>query len=778
MRQSKAAVFLLSFCLINLKIYTVQSQNLDAEVIKKFSTQLHDVAPKRILDGRLLRISLNGYWKYLQTSDEAYHMAYPEYNDKAWQEMLLPSNWYLRGRKEYPGDQGMDYNGTVWFRRAFYLPESWRGKTIRLELDMVDYYSDIFLNGCYVESHEGYFQKFAFPVENKLKYGATNQIAIRVNSPELPYDLEERIPVGWPKRQNMVKGVFGYHDTRPGGTSKRGQERGTGGIIGGVYIAVKDFVTLDRIQMKSDSVSEKKAIVEMRFLIVNHLEATQMVELIGQIQPANFSSSTAFPFSQKVKLVPGENQICIRKILPNPRLWWSWDYGKPNLYQLNCELKQEGAVLNRSALRFGIRSIAVDEKWNHYLNGIKIYPRGSNYISTQWLSQMDKSDYVRDVQLMKDANLNAIRVHAHLEKQAFYEVCDELGIMVFQDFPLQWGYADLKAFHQSALRQYQDMIEQFFNHPSIILWCCHNESPWDANWMQKKNPEQNKALDESLKTLSLKLDPTRPTIINSGTEDLHLYFGWYSDALADFGDIQKLNQKPRTFLVTEYGAQAVPNLETLQKMFTTDALWPDNKGDSLVWAFRNYQDEQTTKIAKVNKGKSIEEFICNSQTYQANYIKYATEMLRRQKGRFNGLYHFMFVENWPSITWAVLDYYRTPKKGYFALQQAMQPVLPSIEYEIDKVSPFVNLWVVNDLNRSFSHAKLKWELIDSKGKIVNNGQRAIEIAENSVHRICKVSRTEGIAKGDLELRVWIEEKNGKTIGQNGLKPENYILDRK
>ena len=99
-------------------------------------------------------------------------------------------------------------------------------------------------------------------------------------------------------------------------------------------------------------------------------------------------------------------------------------------------------VLDERIVRFGVRSITRDDDWTFSLNGRRIYLRGTNYIATQWLSQADRAFYARDLRLMVDANLNSIRVHAHLERPEFYDLADEMGILVWQDFPLQWGYTD------------------------------------------------------------------------------------------------------------------------------------------------------------------------------------------------------------------------------------------------------------------------------------------------------------------------------------------------
>ncbi|GFP36175.1 beta-mannosidase, partial [Candidatus Hakubella thermalkaliphila] len=116
----------------------------------------------------------------------------------------------------------------------------------------------------------------------------------------------------------------------------------------------------------------------------------------------------------------------------------------------------------------------------------------------------------RVLDMMREANLNAVRVHAHVEPKEFYCSADRYGLLVWQDFPLQWGYTNDEEFSCRAVRQLEDMIELLYNHPSIAVWCIHNESPWDAPWMAERTRNydsgQNLLLDRRLYYKALKLD--------------------------------------------------------------------------------------------------------------------------------------------------------------------------------------------------------------------------------------------------------------------------------
>jgi beta-mannosidase len=669
-------------------------------------------------------INLSGGWKYLPYSGEG-NMGAVTIDDAAWPSMTLPSNWFLLGSKEYPKDatalppvfgdnapgelwpvdvrRGLDYSGTVWFRRTvdWGRGEGPGDRRAIIDLDMVDYYAEVYVNGIAVGHHEGYFQHWAVDATAAMRPGP-NVVAVKVGAPALDFDMAQQYPVSWPKMQNQIKGIFAYHDTRPGATSWRGQERSTGGILRGAALRESAGVDLAELTVTPLDVSDASARLVVEATLRNWTPVSRSVVLGGAIHPANFEGALAATIRQPLVAAPGVSRVRVEVPIDHPHLWWTWDYGRPDLYALDATVEgpDASAPIDRRSARFGIRSVTRDSSWAVRLNGRRVYQRGTNYIATQWLSQADRDFYARDMRLMLAANLNAIRVHAHLERPEFYDLADELGLMVWQDFPLQWGYTDMPAFQEEALRQAEDMIRQYGDHPSIVVWCMHNESPHAMSWMKLRHPRQNLALDEALAALAQRLDPSRIVHRDSGTGDGHYYYGWYDGKL---GDVATADVAP---LVTEYGAAALPPVETLRTMFDAETLWPDTPRDWETWQFADFQPKNMFDLAKVSQGRDIGEFVRNSQKYQAVAVRYTTEVLRRRKWRpGTGIYQFMFVDDWPSITWSVVDYYRRPKLAYGALVQSMQRLLPSLEYTPDDPGKPIALYVVNDLVTPLRGAK-------------------------------------------------------------------------
>lgn len=719
-------------------------------------------------------------------------MAASVIDDSNWPSMSLPSNWFLLGGKQYPpqataaphhfGDNdpgalwpvdpraGLDYSGTVWFRRSVDVPAGARGPLL-LDLDMVDYYAEVFVNGALVGRHEGYFQHWSLDASSALKPG-TNVIAVKVSAPALDFDMAQQYPVSWPKMQNQIKGIFAYHDTRPGATSWRGQERSTGGILRGIGLRESSGIDLGDVMVTPLDVSEASARLVIEATVQNWTSKEQSVALDGRIHASNCDDPRTFPVHAAATAPPGVSHVRVETTIDHPRLWWARDYGKPDLYAIDASLTAGGARLDERSARFGIRSIKLDDHWVFWLNGKRIYPRGTNYIATQWLSQADREFYARDLQAMIDANLNAVRVHAHLERPEFYDLADELGVMVWQDFPLQWGYTDMPAFRKEALRQSEDMIREFGDHPSITVWCMHNESPHAMGaWMKLRDPSQNLGLDEAMAVLAKKLDPSRVVHRDSGTGDGHYYYGWYDGKLADVATAKVVP------LVTEYGAEALPQVETLRTMFDADSLWPDTPKDWESWQFADFQPKTEFGLAKVSQGRDLDEFVRNTQRYQSILVRYTTEVFRRRKWDGNtGIYQFMFVDDWPSITWSVMDYYRRPKAAYEALKESMQKLLPSLEYSPNDPAQPVTLYAVNDFTTPFAKAKATWT-ITQPGKPDVTAAQVVDIPADGVVKVVGLGKIAALADPKGKIEVAIASAAGETLGRASLTHDDFIQPR-
>jgi beta-mannosidase len=539
-----------------------------------------------------MTFSLTGNWQYC--TEDRPEFALPGFDDTGWPRMQIPQNWFLGG---------LDHHGVVWYRHVFHHKPKANFATLRFE--GVDYSADVYLNGQLLGTHSGYFEPFEFDVTKILRPGR-NLLAVRVDSP-----YEQPGPNGWHIRKRLIKGILNHHDCRPGGgwDPQAGQSDNTGGIWNRVSLEEHGPLTIGPVLLRADF-SGKKPVLHVQLSATNRTvkrDATLEINCApenfkGKIQSARFT----------LHLPEGQSRHTFQTPLADIKLWQPWDRGFPHLYNITTTLKAQKNEATAASL-FGFRTVKVEEGFRWVVNGQPYFMRGSNYIGSQWLAEMlfpeiasskthpfggsaGGDPFERDIDLARRANLNILRVHAHVLPPEFHTACDRAGLLVWQDFPLQWGYTDEPDFQAEARRQFQAMVTQLYNHPSIIAWCCHNETPWDSPWMADAaggsyDPAQNRQLDQDLEAIGRELDPTRYVHRASGAGDRHTYPGWYDGHWRGYRD---LSGAP---FITEYGAQGLPVKASLQRMLPQYG--PDTGFSELV-KFKDWLESsrKTSSIAK------------------------------------------------------------------------------------------------------------------------------------------------------------------------------------
>lgn len=672
---------------------------------------------------------LDGVWEYSLNK--------PARDNSKWKQMNIPNNWYL---------EKIEHSGVIYFKKKFEAqPKS--DKEYILKFYGVDYFCDVWLNDIYLGHHEGYFQPFEFLITPYLR--KENILLVKVTSPK-----EDKN--NWPLKKRLLKGIFNHHDCRPGSRSLIfGQDHNTGGIWNSVKIKEIDGIRIKATRIYPLLLPSEKATISIGCQIENYREP-QKAMVKYSLKGYNFSTESICS-SKQVFLGRRDNKIEMVISVERPCLWWTWDLGKPNLYEVRIEVEAEKGGA-KFAQTFGIRKIEIDRDWNWYLNNERIFPRGANIIPAQWLAEYTQEKINKDVGLLKDANVNAVRVHAHITRKEFYSKCDEEGILVWQDFTLQWGYEDSDEFIAEACFQIEDMVNFLFNHPCIGVWCCHNE-PSETN---------REKLDFVLYQKVSSLDSTRYVNIASDGH-FHPYPGWY------YGHYHEFSSLPGKPFINEFGAQALPSLETLKEMFSSNELWPPLWER---WAYHDFQYDQTFNVAKIDKGKDIEEFIKNSQEYQAKLLKYAIEHYRAAKFKeTSGIFQFMFVDCWPSITWSVVDYKRVPKKGYYALKQAYQPVLPVLKIGRErlmegKIKLREALYIVNDTPHRYEGASIEMTL-ERESKLYFQFEKRIDIQKNCSQLIYSSSALDSECEptkiptpGKYKVKLTLKDEKKKILGTN------------
>jgi beta-mannosidase len=401
------------------------------------------------------------------------------------------------------------------------------------------------------------------------------------------------------------------------------------------------------------------------------------------------------------------------------------------------------------------------------------------------LAEATAAELAGDVTLACEAGLDLLRVHAHVTRPELYDAADEQGLLLWQDFPLQWGYA--RGIRKQAVRQAKAAVDLLGHHPSIAIWCGHNEPMAIENdptmWGDPKAlrrmavkalaaqqlPTWNKTvLDRSVKRAFEQADGTRPVVAHSGViphppqldgTDTHVYFGWYHGHERDLPTFLRAVPRMARF-VTEFGAQAVPN----DAAFCEPERWPDLDWERLGHTHA-LQKPLFDKYVPPAAHATFEEWRDATQAYQAMVVRRHIEELRRIKYEpTGGFAQFCFADGHPSVTWAVLGHDRSPKQGYDALQAACRPVIVVADRLPESVRPGdaleLDVHVVSDLREAIEPAEVTARLGWTGGERI--WRWAGDLPADACERVGTVRLDIPDAPGPITLELSCRYGEGRT----------------
>jgi len=691
----------------------------------------------------LYRQSLNGDWRLT--------LIKPRPGTEATSLVSVPSNWT---------SSGIEHAGEAIYSRQFTIdnhpsPKIDSEHRYWLDFSAVDYAAKISVNNQDVGRHTGYFSPFSLDISNAITAG-DNQLTVVVSSPN------EELTADWSLNKTLIKGVLSHHDTRPGGAwSDRGQDRNSGGIWGDVTLRKTGLVAIENVKVNATVINVTQQQTQGNVAISLDSDYQGLITLVFSLQ--NDVKDEKYQIT--VPVIEGKQTINWQLPAAQRSLWWPWDWGTPDLHKLTVSALINDNESDFSQQNIGFRTFRFDDDSGvFYVNNQAYFIRGTNYIASQWLGSVSAQNYFDDIQLMRHANINSIRVHGHVAGLALYQQADKLGMIIWQDFPLQWGYSDEPDFIRDAVSQVRDMTDMLYNHASIAFWCGQNEPPWDATWMKYKYPsyqsDKNIDLTEAVYQQLLTTGDTRIVRKASYTAE-HPWLGWYSGSYKDYSN------KPKTAIISEFGAQAMPDYHAVIDMLGEKPAWPLSAEAIEQLNYHNYQPRETLQIAKINEGESLSQFVINSQEYQRLVTKYAVEQLRLNKGLgLAAIYQFMFNDSWNSITWSVLDVERKAKPGYFALQQAYQPLLAIFRRVGEGEDGLISVAIIND--SLTDHHNVKMQIKDNNSLVIWEIKN-LNIKANSQFTVLKNQLVAGLSTA-ITLTLFDQQDN--VISKNEYLPQD------
>ena len=406
-------------------------------------------------------------------------------------------------------------------------------------------------------------------------------------------------------------------------------------------------------------------------------------------------------------------------IIKNPKRWWPHNLGEPYLYDIKVIVKDKGKILDSISTKYGIRTIdlvtekdSIGESFYFKVNDVPVYAKGANYIPQHsFQNKVQDSDYENLLNNVVDANMNMLRVWGGgiYENDIFYELCDEKGILVWQDFMFACAmYPGDDDFLKTVEKEAEDNVRRLRNHASIALWCGNNENSegWHRWGWQAGRSEDEKA--EIWNNYLKVFDSILPNTVSQLTDtdywetspkygrgnpkyktegDAHDWWIWH-----DGYPFEHLEENVPRFM-SEFGFQSFPSYETIRYINQNDSIEISSEG------FKNHQKHSRGfQIIEDYMQRDFpvpenpEDYVYISQLLQAYGIIKGIEAQRRAKPFNMGTLYWQLNDCWPAISWSSIDFLGNWKALHYKAKRSFEDVLISSKVENDTL----RTWIVND----------------------------------------------------------------------------------
>ena len=720
-----------------------------------------------------------------ETKDPAEKISQPGYQTGQWMPAIVPGTVLnsLVHNKVYPEpyygmNNKLDRNiipdlaktgrefYTYWFRTEFDVPENYKDKIVWLQVDGINYRAEIWVNGYLLGNMSGMFKPEYINITDFARIGQKNALAIKVYPVDMPGTIKPKQWGAAGEFHNGGDGNIGLNTTMLMSvgwdfTFNDGIRDRNTGIWKNISLYATDKAVIRHPFIKSElskpnyDLAKETVSVEVTNPTQRGIKCTVKGEIIGE----------NITFSKDLKLFRGETkEICFtpeefpQLTIKNPRLWWPIFKGNPELYELKLTVSIDGKVSDEIKTRFGIREITSDQNTpdksrQFYVNGKKLFIRGTNWIPEGMLRTSDERTYA-ELRYTKQSGINLIRMWGGgiAESDYFFQLCDEMGLLVWQEF---WMTGDTRHPHDKGnyLNNVESTVKRIRNHPSLAYYVASNESTEVTGTPELLN----------------KLDGTRGYQMQSECAGVH-----------DGSPYKQVNPmqhyentaSPRGSRVDgfnpEYGAPTLPTVEILREMMDEKDLWPINKK---VWdyldgnGFHLMTTMYTDLVNNYGKSSSIDEFAQKGQLLGAMNSKSIWEVWNYNKldygDRFcSGLlfwYHNCSMRQVSSRMW---DWSLEPTASLYHTANSLEPLHAQFDYLKNTVS------VVNDYYRVFTGYKVIAQVYDINSKKVFEKSASVDLPEDGVaNDILTIRFPENISQVHF-IKLVLKDEKGKDVSSN------------
>ena len=647
-------------------------------------------------------------------------------------------------------------------------------ENVELVFEGIDTYANVSLNGQDLFFADNQFRTWKQEVKDLLKekdnllevifirYDSTQLALYETHEPRLPekYAVSRKAPYqhGWdwaPKYKNV-----------------------------GIWKPVK-LVGWNEARLENAYIVTQAASTEKAELILHlDIESEEVVEL--EVGVSTGSTTLA---SRSLSLSKGRQHTVLPITLDNPQIWWPNEMGDQPLYEFEVHLKKSNRVLDTKSFKSGIRTFEmVDEPdsigraFYFKVNGVPMYTKGANYVPEEMIETWIKLDNtLKLLKMAQEAHFNMLRVWGGgiYPSNDFFNICDSLGILVWQDFMYAGTmYPYDEDFLENARIEAEEQVKRLASHPSLALWCGGNEiSEGYYNWGWQQSlcwkEEDDKAIkagydrlfEDILPNAVAQFDGARPYWPSSPSKgwgrpesltegDVHYWGVWWGEQ-----PYEMYREKVGRFN-SEYGYQSYPDYSTLQKIAEGEAL---SKDAEVIAAHQKHArgtrqiDDFILRYYPNGQPKDFEEYVHLSQLSQAYGMEIAIEAHRTAKPYNMGTLYWQLNDAWPVTSWSSIDYYGNPKVMQERLKTLFAPVLLSLDWKD------YGVFVTSDLLRNID-GTLSVAVCDLEGNSLFEQKVKVKIYPNENHKYAIEGLPECLLNADLQkVYVKLELTEGEIL---------------
>ncbi len=674
-----------------------------------------------------------------------------------------------------------------------------RKENMELVFEGLDTYADVYLNDECILKADNMFRRWSIPIRQYIRE-ENNILKVYFHSPvKIDVPKWDALPYQYPASNDQSENGGLFNKKISIFARKAGYHYGwdwgprlvTSGIWRPVYIRAWSDLRIN------DVFIEQKEVGAGRAVIAGHVELDADKDMDGVLVTITDEVTGRVLGEWQADLKRGTNRVTVDFVLHKPKLWWSNGLGEPFLYRFRTDIIAGGELLDSKTERMGIRSLKVvhqPDKDGHTfyieLNGRPVFAKGANYIpSDNFLPRVTPANYKKTIFDAAGVNMNMLRVWGGgiYENDVFYDLCDEYGIMIWQDFMFACSmYPAEGALLDNIRQEAVDNVKRLRNHACIALWCGNNEcqDAW-LGWGWKREIErQNKEYaDKIWAQYRQQYHVTLPGVVReyapgtfywpsspfafegemSGTTDgdRHYWSVWHGKApISDYD-----SEKSRFF--SEYGFQSFPEFESVKRYAPYPEDW-DIRSEVMMSHQRGGDHAngliETYLLNEYKKPRDFRAFLYMNHVLQGDAIKTAIESHRRQMPYNMGTLFWQHNDCWPVASWASRDYYGHWKAQHYYVRKAYDDILISPVVEGDDLK----VYAVSDRLENTS-GRLQLQVCQFDGTVVRHWDKSVGISGND-SRVCfsapLAKLLEGANRGTVYVRVDYTDKSGRVYHNN------------